>query len=96
LIRSDNGASAVEYGLLLIGIAVAMLVSVSTLGATLTREFQRIDQQSVITPWSTNVPPVPSSTPASSPYAAPESTCSASPSSTENTPVATPQADCPE
>ncbi|MFA9445197.1 Flp family type IVb pilin [Egicoccus sp. AB-alg6-2] len=41
----ENGASSVEYGLLLAGIAAALLAIVATLGADVLELFQAVEGQ---------------------------------------------------
>lgn len=43
--RKDRGATAVEYGLIVGLIAVAIIIAVSTLGGTLTDLFQGINDK---------------------------------------------------
>jgi len=42
--RGDEGASAVEYGLLVAGIAVVVMLVVVTLGGTIKNQFTDTDQ----------------------------------------------------
>ena len=42
-LRDDSGATAIEYGLIAAGIALAIIVSVNTLGTTISNEFTSIN-----------------------------------------------------
>jgi pilus assembly protein Flp/PilA len=41
--RDDSGATAIEYGLIAAGIAVAIIVAVNTLGQTLSGTFSTVN-----------------------------------------------------
>jgi pilus assembly protein Flp/PilA len=44
-IRNEDGASAVEYGLLIAGIAVAVMAGVYAIGTTLSGKFASVSTQ---------------------------------------------------
>jgi pilus assembly protein Flp/PilA len=44
-LKDDSGATAIEYGLIAAGIAVAIIVGVNTLGSTLNTLFTSISTQ---------------------------------------------------
>jgi pilus assembly protein Flp/PilA len=44
-VRNDSGATAIEYGLIAAGIAVAIIAVVSGLGSTLNAKFSSISTQ---------------------------------------------------
>lgn len=44
-IRNEEGASAVEYGLLVAGIAVAVMTAVYAIGTTLSTKFTSVNTQ---------------------------------------------------
>jgi pilus assembly protein Flp/PilA len=44
-IREEEGASAVEYGLLVAGIAVVVMVSIYLIGTNLDDKFRRVAQR---------------------------------------------------
>ena len=44
-IRDENGATAIEYGLIAAGISVAIITIVGTLGTTLNNTFTSINNQ---------------------------------------------------
>ncbi len=44
-IRDEDGASAVEYGLLIAGIAVAVMGAIYTIGTTLSSKFGSVQTQ---------------------------------------------------
>jgi pilus assembly protein Flp/PilA len=41
-LRDDSGATAIEYGLIAAGIAVAVIAAVNTLGTTLSAKFTSV------------------------------------------------------
>ncbi len=41
-LADDSGATAIEYGLIAAGIALAIIVAVNTLGTTISNEFNTI------------------------------------------------------
>ena len=41
-LRDESGATAIEYGLIAAGIAVAIILVVTTLGTNLTATFQKV------------------------------------------------------
>ena len=45
LIREEDGASAVEYGLLIAGIAVAVMAGIYAIGTTLSSKFASVNTQ---------------------------------------------------
>lgn len=45
LIRSEEGASAVEYGLLIAGIAVAVMAAIYGIGTALSTKFSSVQTQ---------------------------------------------------
>ncbi len=45
LIRSEEGASAVEYGLLIAGIAVAVMAAIYGIGTALSEKFTSVQTQ---------------------------------------------------
>jgi pilus assembly protein Flp/PilA len=47
LVKNDDGATAIEYGLLAALIAVAIITVVASLGSTLEGVFSRVDSQLV-------------------------------------------------
>jgi pilus assembly protein Flp/PilA len=44
-VKEEEGASAVEYGLLVAGIAVAVMTAVYAIGTTLSTKFQSVNTQ---------------------------------------------------
>ncbi len=44
-IRDENGASAVEYGLLVAGIAVAVMTAIYAIGTSLSTKFNSVQTQ---------------------------------------------------
>jgi pilus assembly protein Flp/PilA len=42
-LKSETGASSIEYGMLAFGIAVAIVVAVLSLGTELTNSYQSVD-----------------------------------------------------
>jgi pilus assembly protein Flp/PilA len=44
-IREEDGASAVEYGLLVAGIAVAVMAAIYAIGTTLNTKFESVQTQ---------------------------------------------------
>jgi len=44
-IREEEGASAVEYGLLVAGIAVAVMVAIYSIGTNLNKKFESVADQ---------------------------------------------------
>ena len=43
--NDESGATAIEYGLIAAGIAVAIIAAVNTLGDTLTGTFENVESQ---------------------------------------------------
>ena len=44
-LKNENGATAIEYGLIAAGIAVAIIVAVNGLGTSLNANFQSVSTQ---------------------------------------------------
>lgn len=44
-VREEDGASAVEYGLLVAGIAVAVMTAIYAIGTTLSSKFTAVNNQ---------------------------------------------------
>ena len=42
-LRDENGATAIEYGLIAAGISIAIIVTVNTLGTKLVTTFGKVD-----------------------------------------------------
>ena len=42
-LKNESGATAIEYGLIAAGIAVAIIAAVNTLGTTLNTKFQAVN-----------------------------------------------------
>ena len=42
-VHDQSGATAIEYGMLAVGVAVAIVVAVLALGGTLTETYQSVD-----------------------------------------------------
>jgi pilus assembly protein Flp/PilA len=44
-VKDESGATAIEYGLIAVGIAIAIILAVNNLGGTLSTTFTNIDDK---------------------------------------------------